>query len=917
MLRWTPETAALWGKTNPPEGTWMPLVQHLEDSANIAGVLWDRWVSSRTQQRLADLLGSPETARSVVRLLAGLHDIGKAAPDFQRKSDSVPGFAFLTHDLKRLGYAFPPPMLPRLDPHGRMGQVAMTEILMAAGYRRPEAISFAGVIGAHHGRPVAGSPNALDTPGLGSGLWQAARQEIWEQMLAFVELEQAGLPHLRLPAWAQVQLNGLVVMADWMASNTDLFPYHRADAIDPLLSATDALDLPTRWVPHGDSDNPDLLFRQQFPHLADAGVRPLQRAIVEAANAMTTPCLFIVEAPMGSGKTEAALMAAAALAKKFGLSGSLFALPTMATSNALFSRIQSWLQSTSKGGHTTLNLVHGKSALNDDFRALQHMTITDVHDDAEGSATSRGQGPEVYVSSWFRGRRQAILAAHVVGTIDQVLFAALRAKHVMLRQLAVAEKVVVIDEVHAADDFMRVYLTTTLKWLAHHGTPVLLLSATLPPEIRRELMDAYASGAGVAVPELTGSPDTYPRLTIVGDGDGSWPVASDGKPVTTCTIVPLADDLDSLTCLLDRELAGGGCAAVICSTVSRAQERYAALKSAGIGEVVLLHSKFVAPHRLSRERDLVSRLGPDGPRPERLIVVGTQVLEQSLDVDFDVMVSDVAPMDLLLQRLGRLHRHPGRQRPALVSTPRCHLIGVQDWAASLPSFSRGIDRVYGKWRLLSTLATFRGVPLTIHLPDDIPRLVATAYDEDRPAPAEWREPWAAALTQLDAKRTKQRTNAMAFAVAPPNDRWQLGAWSEPAATDPDTPAGRSGAAVRDTDESLEVIVLQRRSDGEVRLLDGIGPHSQRVLPRPLGPADMALARAAAACTVSLPMSFTANPKTLDDTIAALEKFDTSAWQSSPWLQGELVLVLDGDGTASVAGRTLRYDQELGLREVSS
>ena len=621
--------------------------------------------------------------------------------------------------------------------------------------------------------------------------------------------------------------------------------------------------------------------------------------------------MLVIEAPMGSGKTEAALLAAEVMAGTVGSDGVLVALPTMATSNPMFSRVQHWLTNTSGARHTTLNLVHGKAALNDDYRSLRATGQTFVGiDDGDDSAG-------VYVASWFLGRWKAGLASNVVCTIDQVLFAALRHKHVMLRQLGLTNKVVIIDEVHAADEFMRVYLEAILRWLGTHRVPVILMSATLPPLQRHRLVNAYAqgfrgSGREIDVPVST----NYPRLTLVQDSAVDFAVGAHPEPLMSVEFVSADDSPDSLVSLLRDQLAGGGCAGVICSTVARAQERYRALKDADLGEVVLVHSKFVAPHRAARERDLVQRLGPEpGWRPERLIVVGTQVLEQSLDIDFDVMVSDIAPIDLLLQRIGRLHRHE-RRRPEIVSTSRCFVTGVTDWTSTPPSLDRGVVAVYGAWLPMSALATLDRLPSEVRLPDQIPSLVAEGYDPLTTAPEGWSKEWQRAYLDYRGRCEDQAANAKAFVVCDPKLFLTLSSWADELASDPESPQTAGRARVRDTDESVEVLMVTKDAAGNVRLLDGVGPMSGRLLPSALGDRDAPLARAAAACTVSLPRSLTADPTVLDRVIADLEDaLDTSGWQDSVWLKGELCLVLDEAGYVTVADRRLHYDTEVGLVEI--
>ena len=414
----------------------------------------------------------------------------------------------------------------------------------------------------------------------------------------------------------------------------------------------------------------------------------MQRAAVEAASSMVEPGLLIIEAPMGQGKTEAALMCAHVLADKFGLGGIFFGLPTMATSNPMFGRVREWLDAVPAEDQSSITLAHSKAGLNDDYQQLMpwsdSMAVYDDSVDTQREASA-------IVHEWFLGRKRAILADHVVGTIDQALFTGLKSKHVVLRHLGLAGKVVIIDEVHAADVYMREYLKVVLEWLGVYRAPVILMSATLPPTQRHELALAYAKGrngrdANVALTTT----DEYPLMTSVSDG-----IAQRGTSASaTARQVALqfmGDSLDELIELIEDRMSDGGCVGIIRDTVARAQETFDILNSQLNCEVMLVHSRFLAPQRARREADLVRRLGRSGgDRPNRIVVVGTQVLEQSLDVDFDLLISDIAPMDLLLQRIGRLHRHD-RQRPLPMREATCLVTGVDAWQEDGPQFSN-LDR---------------------------------------------------------------------------------------------------------------------------------------------------------------------------------------------------------------------------------
>lgn len=518
------------------------------------------------------------------------------------------------------------------------------------------------------------------------------------------------------------------------------------------------------------------------------------------------------------------------------------------------------------------------------------------------------------MNGWLRGRRRAGLADFVVGTIDQGLFTALKAKHVALRHLGLAGKVVIVDEVHAADVYMREYLKRALAWLGDYQAPVILMSATLPPAQRDEYIAAYASGRGDIEPLPTEQDDRYPRITVYDGMTRTAPLVDKPTP-HIFSLNRLPDDLRTLRRTLDGLLKEGGCAGVICNTVSRAQAAYRALREEFGDDTVLLHSRFIAPDRAQREQRLVVSLGRTGDqRPERLVVVGTQVLEQSLDVDFDIVVSDLAPMDLLFQRAGRLHRHARAKRPGPLSTPALYLRGVDDWAGNPPGPVRGSISVYGAAPLLRAAAVLSDRAV-LTVPEDIPRLVREAYDVALQAPLGWESAWSVAERQAQTNSLASRQRAQAFLLPDPQTPENLTGLIDVEVSDPERSEEQGRSQVRDSEDSLEVIALWRDEEGSLRLPACSPRHPGALIPEGIEwgtDSERALAREMATCTLSLPITLT-NEGTIGRVIAELERsVDYSGWQQSPWLRGQLVLVFGPQGYARVAGFDLHYTPEMGL-----
>lgn len=911
---WSAAARSCWGKTDPKTGGWLPLVQHLEDSAGVIRALWTKQPAN-IRALFTDTFGGTDEATAFLSFCAGVHDLGKASTHFSFKAEQV-NMGYLCGRMADHGLTGPA-RISHPQPHGVLGQAHLMSWLTRRHGAQPMlAEHLTCIVGGHHGANPTPEEigNAEKTLAAEAQPWHDIRDEICDHMAAYTTAD-ASIAHwtrMDIPITIQILTEALIIMADWIASNQDLFPYGDPEPTDRRVEfALSRLSLPGSWAPHGEADlDADELFSARFPGIPDGHPNDMQRAVLTAVRSMTAPCLQILEAPMGMGKTEAAQLAAEVLAERFGMGGVFFGLPTMATANPIFSRMKAWLDSVPSDGTSSISLAHSKAGLNDEYQGLMPWSrnVT-VYDESDAQAASERSASLVH--SWFMGRKRDILANHVVGTVDQGLFAALKAKHVVLRHLGLASKVVIIDEVHAADDYMRTYLKRVLAWLGAYRTPVILMSATLPPSQRHELIAAYSDGFTHGdVMDISDPGDVYPLLTTASSTvtTTSVPYRAD---TTHVVLSPLDDSPESLIETLRTSLHNGGCAGVIRNTVARAQETYAQLQNELDCEVVLLHSRFLAPHRASKEKDLVDRLGRDADnRPKRIVVVGTQVLEQSLDIDFDVMVTDLAPTDLVLQRIGRLHRHH-RSRPKGLGISRCYITGVSDWQAEPPQFERGCQAVYGKDALIRSAATLLDtVSDGITLPTDIPRLVARSYAHHPVVPAAWDKEAKVATRAAHLKRQKSVEKARSFLLDDPLEASNLDGLIKEAASDPEDPKGF--CQVRDSEDSIEVVVVIRTKTGEIRLPDSIGRYSGAALPL-FGPPDSDLARATASCTLALPHSMSGSwiiDRVIDDLEAA--PIDLSGWQSSPWLQGQLALVLDEDGHAELAAHPVRYSADLGF-----
>ncbi|MEU6404049.1 CRISPR-associated helicase Cas3' [Streptomyces sp. NPDC046985] len=928
-----------WAKHERKTGDWLPLWRHLADSGAVAGLLWERWLPESVKKVVREgLPGGEAEATRLVRFAAASHDIGKCTPAFACQVEELAG------RMRDRGLEMPTAreygQARRLAPHGLAGQLLIQEWLRERhGLTSRDSGQFAVVAGGHHGVPpesgqihdVRLRPHLLRHTGVAEEVWRRTQFELldWCADLCDVTEVLGQLKGVRLSQPAQVLLTAVVILADWIASAPELFPYAPESWLEGgesrrLRAAWEGLELTTPWRPAEPAGSAAELFATRFPRLAGAALRAVQAEAVRLAREMAPGGLLIVEAPMGEGKTEAALAAAEVLAARSGAGGLLLALPTRATSDAMFKRLRAWLDALPAeggAGNWSLVLAHAKAALQSDWAGLlregnRAISAVDPDGDAYGGGRDRWQPSGLHAHQWLRGRKKQLLASFAVGTVDQVLFAGLKSRHLALRHLAVAGKVVVIDEVHAYDAYMNRYLDRTLEWLAAYRVPVVLLSATLPAARRQELAAAYAGVEAARGVETAA--DAYPLLTAVSPGREAItarPAAASGR-YAEVAVERLDDDVKLLADRLEAELADGGCALVVRNTVARVLEAARVLRERfGDEQVTVAHSRFLAADRAANDVRLMERYGPGGDRPARHVVVASQVVEQSLDVSFDLLVTDLTPVDLVLQRMGRLHRHPAPGRPARLATPKCLITGV-DWTASPPSPVKGSQAVYrGDWTLLRASAALAphldGAP--VRLPDDISTLVQRAYGDGTIGPKEWAEATERAHERhaalLDAKQRRADGFLLGRVGRPGRP---LYGWLEAHAGDADDSL-KGRAQVRDSDETLEVLVVQRWDDGRITTVpwldDGRGGLD---LPIDFPPTRRA-AEAVAASAITLPGRFS-HPGIIDRTIAELERFLVPAWQvkECPWLAGQLILALDERCQTRLSGFELTYSPQDGL-----
>lgn len=714
--------AALWGKLFPrraPFQSWHPLADHCTDVAAVAEALLALPLIQRRLAALAGVETLPPLWIARLCVLAFLHDFGKANHRFQRGDGGhVSEAVYVAADAARRQQTG----LDAIEPWAANGRYLLAIIL------------------GHHGEPPdfeatnpfgpLWTPTPERDPVAGVGALVAAARQGWP---AAFEAGGPPLPDLveRAPFWHAFL--GLLQLADWLGSDVaaDAFPFSEAGA-PPRIEGSRAR---SRDLMVSLGLDP-MRLRQALPASFDfSAVSPYPPSPFQLAVAKLPGPIVVLEAETGSGKTEAALWRFARLFAEGVVDGLYFALPTRVAATAMHARIQAACDRLLGQGHLeVVRALPGDAAAGDTaLRLLPDFGVQWTDDPDEAMKRAR----------WAAERPKRFLAAPVaVGTIDQALLGTLRVKHAQMRSFCLSRSLLVVDEVHASDTYMSTLLERLLKQHVAAGGQALLLSATLGATARCRLL---APGTPrPPAPTLDGAMATpYPALSQGGAGPALVQPAIGRGRAKPVEMVPSAmiGQPRKVAELAHAAVSDGAKVLVIRNLVRDAVSTLSAIEElAGDdpalfrvdGVSTLHHGRFCAGDRRLLDRAVENAMGrkrSDGP----LILVGTQTLEQSLDIDADLLITDLAPIDVLLQRIGRLHRHE-RPRPSMFTAARAIVLVPDTFETSLAAENNAHGRPYGGphglggfvyENLLSIAATRRliGTGTRWDIPNDNRRLV--------------------------------------------------------------------------------------------------------------------------------------------------------------------------------------------------
>ena len=649
------------GKRNNDE--CLPVITHLKDCAFVAEFIFDHWLCDSIKTKITN-----QKIKEKFIFACLVHDIGKFHPDFQKLILENKKHC-KRHDILSRAY-----LCKYLDVDTQCEQ----------------APSIIEIIGYHHGRLhdwFGGEQEDYDTELINQD--DSKNTPIFSLIDSFLKNLKLTKNDL-LETWdvyTRFIMSGLLIIADWIASNEDIFPYICDNDTQRYSQAKEKLNTIIPKIQYSIFDNEESFFTSAF-HFSQPN--ELQKKAFNIISKYNDSKLFIIEAPTGCGKTEASLSLAYSLIKNKALNGIYMALPTCATSNALYNRFSDFVKNIF-GQNQKVILEHSKAKIFLDDNDINYENTLN--------------------------RKLTEINNFIIGTTDHVIRIPIYTKHFTMFHTELANKVIIFDEVHSYDPIMFEYLLKTLKFFKAYSTPVILLSATLPENQKKQILKIYTKN-NINL-ENNNDIKAYPAITTISNNniiiDKITPHYKKQPDIQFLqqTRTDAKDNSIDANVIKKTIIQKGlrGYYGIIVNTVARSQDIYKELVPYfGKENVILLHSRFESSHRSAIENNIISLLGKHRDNINRyknkdfIIVIGTQILEQSIDIDFDCMFTDLCPADCLVQRIGRLHRHCNNNeyRPQNLSNPTCFILQAyidDDLSKCIHSHSK---LIYSDYRLFMT-----------------------------------------------------------------------------------------------------------------------------------------------------------------------------------------------------------------------
>lgn len=676
----------IWAKTAPKKS----LINHMMETGIVAKCLTDtNGIYHPVLNRLSEITGcDSDTLLTKIVFICAIHDIGKIHPTFQGRDEETLEM-LRQENLNQVSF-------DTRFRHEQYGANIFDRLSVDdADMKNSDIISQ--IIRMHHQKEQKKNSD-IDIIKIDdkekAKKWRNIQNEIYDYIKNVFQFDNLNLINKNISKSelfvVQNAILGIMITADWIASNHYVFDNQPYKNIDEFLESRKILAL--KFLNNEGMIRQQIAVMQDFKSAFGFNGRPVQNDVEKIVHKNDIKCMLI-ESDCGSGKTEAALYAAAVLGNHSGLSGIYMGLPTGVSAEAIQDRVDEFL--TSHGMRNT-KLYTSKSML---LREPDKKPV------------------------WTDMSRQRLLAASAVGTVDQVMTAARLVRFESVRMDGLASKVLIIDEIHAYDTYMLAVIKDLLKICGELGVPVIMLSATLPISTKSDLLGVLGDGNI----ELHNG---YPMISYVTkDGKVHEHVSHQYMPdkKISCELLPILNDNDKIARYAVDAVKDGGCECVIMNTVADAICVYDKIKKNKKDDckIILYHSRMTINARDEKSREILEMCGKDRTkRPERVIIVGTQVLEQSLDIDVDYMITAICPIDLLFQRIGRYHRHGD------AGTIREHVVVANIVQVLIPSDLSsygGTEYVYEKCYLDATIDAINEHNGHLLIPSGMPDMINYVY----------------------------------------------------------------------------------------------------------------------------------------------------------------------------------------------
>lgn len=676
----------IWAKTAPKKS----LINHMLETGIVAECLTDtNGIYHPVLNRLSEITGcDSDTLLTKIVFICAIHDIGKIHPTFQGRDEEMLEM-LRQEDLNQVSF-------DTRFKHEQYG-ANIFDKLSAEDVDIKNSDIISQIIRMHHQKEQKKNSD-IDIIKIDdkekAKKWRHIQNEIYDYIKNVFQFDNLNLINKNISKSelfvVQNAILGIMITADWIASNHYVFDNQPYKNIDEFLESRKILAL--KFLNNEGMIRQQIAVMQDFKSAFGFNGRPVQNDVEKIVHKNDIKCMLI-ESDCGSGKTEAALYAAAVLGNHSGLSGIYMGLPTGVSAEAIQDRVDEFL--TSHGMRNT-KLYTSKSML---LREPDKKPV------------------------WTDMSRQRLLAASAVGTVDQVMTAARLVRFESVRMDGLASKVLIIDEIHAYDTYMLAVIKDLLKICGELGVPVIMLSATLPISTKSDLLGVLGDGNI----ELHNG---YPMISYVTkDGKVHEHVSHQYMPdkKISCELLPILNDNDKIARYAVDAVKDGGCECVIMNTVADAICVYDKIKKNKKDDckIILYHSRMTINARDEKSREILEMCGKDRTkRPERVIIVGTQVLEQSLDIDVDYMITAICPIDLLFQRIGRYHRHGD------AGTIREHVVVANIVQVLIPSDLSsygGTEYVYEKCYLDATIDAINEHNGHLLIPSGMPDMINYVY----------------------------------------------------------------------------------------------------------------------------------------------------------------------------------------------